>query len=231
MSDYNKLKKAAYNGNIDLHNKGLVIHTFGNVSVVDREKSVFAIKPSGIDYNELNVEDMVIVDLNNNVVEGQLRPSSDTKTHTVLYNKFDSIGSIVHTHSLYAVAWAQAKKPIPVLGTTHADHLAFEVPCTDVMSDDMIKGNYEEETGNQIFKTFENLSFKEIEMVLVACHGPFTWGENAEKSVYNAMILEEIAKLALLTVQINPNIQNIKQSLIDKHYQRKHGKDSYYGQS
>jgi len=231
MSDYSSIKEAAYKANIDLNNKGLVIHTFGNVSVIDREKSVFAIKPSGVEYKNLRADDIVVVDLENNVVEGKLKPSSDTKTHSVLYKQFHKIGSVVHTHSPYATAWAQAIKPIPILGTTHADHLAYEIPITDVMTDDMIKGSYEEETGNQIINTFKKLSYEEIEMVLVACHGPFTWGVNADKAVYNAQILEEIARIALMTIQINPNVENLKQSLIDKHYQRKHGKDSYYGQS
>lgn len=230
MSEFNDLKNTAYKANIDLVDKGLVIHTFGNVSVIDRERSVIAIKPSGIEYEKLTSEDIVVVDLNNDIVEGNMRPSSDTKTHTLLYRNFPKIGSVVHTHSTYAVAWSQAVKPIPVLGTTHADHLAIDIPVTEVMSDEMIKGDYEEETGNQIINTFTELSYEEIEMVLVACHGPFTWGVNAEKAVYNAQILEELAEMALLTLQINPGIESLKKSLIDKHYQRKHGKDSYYGQ-
>lgn len=230
MSEFNDLKNTAYEANIELVDKGLVIHTFGNVSVIDRERSVIAIKPSGIEYEKLTSEDIVVVDLNNDIVEGNMRPSSDTKTHTLLYRNFPKIGSVVHTHSTYAVAWSQAVKPIPVLGTTHADHLAIDIPVTEVMSDEMIKGDYEEETGNQIINTFTELSYEEIEMVLVACHGPFTWGVNAEKAVYNAQILEELAEMALLTLQINPGIESLKKSLIDKHYQRKHGKDSYYGQ-
>jgi L-ribulose-5-phosphate 4-epimerase len=230
MSEFNELKKDAYEANIDLVNKGLVIHTFGNVSVIDRNKSVIAIKPSGVDYNQLSYEDIVIVNLNNEVVEGKLRPSSDTKTHTLLYRNFPSIGAVVHTHSTYAVAWAQAVMPIPVLGTTHADHLPFDIPVTEIMSDEMIKGDYEEETGNQIINAFRDLSYEEIEMVLVACHGPFTWGANSHKAVHNAQILEELAKIALFTLQINPGVSRLKDSLIDKHYQRKHGKDSYYGQ-
>ncbi|MFC2084260.1 L-ribulose-5-phosphate 4-epimerase AraD [Bacteroidota bacterium] len=231
MSEFKDLKLDAFEANMELHNKGLVIHTFGNVSVFDREKGVFAIKPTGVKYSQLTPESMTIVDLKNNVVNGDLKPSSDTKTHSVLYNHFNSIKSVEHTHSSYAVAWAQAMKPIPVLGTTHADHLAHEIPCTDVLTDDMIQGDYEVETGNQIIKTFEKLSYEEIEMVLVACHGPFTWGENADKAVYNAVMLEEIAKIALLTLQVNSNVSEIKQSLIKKHYERKHGKVSYYGQN
>jgi L-ribulose-5-phosphate 4-epimerase len=230
MSKFRELKKETYDANIELVKKGLVIHTFGNVSVADRSSGVIAIKPSGVDYEILTPEDIVIVDLENNIVEGDLRPSSDTKTHTLLYRNFKNIGSVVHTHSTYAVAWAQAVKSIPVLGTTHADHLPFDIPVTEIMSDEMIKGDYEEETGHQIINAFKELSYEEIEMVLVACHGPFTWGATAEKAVHNAFILEELAKMALHTLQINPAADRLKESLIDKHYRRKHGKDSYYGQ-
>lgn len=216
---------------MELPASGLVVHTFGNVSGVDRKAGVFAIKPSGVPYKDLKAEDMVIMSLDKNeFVEGKMRPSSDTKTHWLLYKSFENIGGIVHTHATHAVAWAQAIKPIPNFGTTHADHLVASVPCTEVMTDEMIKGDYELETGNQILKVFENLSYEEVEMVLVACHGPFTWGKSPEKAVYNSVILEELAKIAWLTLQINPNTQPIKQSLIDKHYQRKHGKDAYYGQ-
>jgi len=231
MINYLGLKEASYAANIKLYEKGLVIQTFGNVSVIDREKKVFAIKPSGVEYKSLRIEDIVVVDYENNVVQGELNPSSDTKTHTVLYKNFSNISSVVHTHSPNAVAWAQAGKPIPVLGTTHADHLAYDIPCTDVMPDEMVKGNYEEETGNQIVETFKNISYEEIEMVLVACHGPFTWGRTADEAVSNSGILEELAKMARMTIQINPDVKRLKKSLIDKHYQRKHGKDSYYGQS
>ncbi len=230
MSKFKELREESYEANIELVKKGLVIHTFGNVSVTDSNREVIAIKPSGVDYEVLKPADIVIVDLDNNIVDGKLRPSSDTKTHTLLYRNFKNIGSVVHTHSTYAVAWAQAVKPIPVLGTTHADHLPFDIPVTEIMSDEMIKGDYEEETGNQIINAFSDLSYEEIEMVLVACHGPFTWGATAEKAVHNAHILEELAKIAMFTLQINPQVDKLKESLIDKHYQRKHGKDSYYGQ-
>jgi L-ribulose-5-phosphate 4-epimerase len=231
MISYLELKEASYAANKKLYEKGLVIQTFGNVSVIDRERKVFAIKPSGVEYKSLQVEDIVVVNYENNVVQGELNPSSDTKTHMVLYKNFSNISSVVHTHSPNAVAWAQAGKPIPVLGTTHADHLAYDIPCTDVMSDEMVKGNYEEETGNQIVETFKNISYEEIEMVLVACHGPFTWGRTADEAVSNSVILEELAKMARMTIQINPDVKRLKKSLIDKHYHRKHGKDSYYGQS
>jgi L-ribulose-5-phosphate 4-epimerase len=231
MNPYQTLKKEAYEANMELPRQRIVIYTFGNVSALDRNKGVYAIKPSGVPYSELKPDDMVIVDLENNVVDGDLKPSSDTKTHTVLYNHFPEINGIVHTHSAYAVAWAQAKRAIPIYGTTHADHLTDDVPCTAVMSDEMIQGDYEYATGMQIIETFENLNYREIEMVLVACHGPFTWGNTAQKAVYNAVVLEELARMALFTEQINPDITPLKQALKEKHYYRKHGKNAYYGQT
>lgn len=217
---------------MEIPREELAIVTFGNVSGVDRTAGVVAIKPSGVPYHRLKVEDIVIVDLDNALVEGNMRPSSDTKTHTLLYKNFPSIGGVCHTHSTYAVAWAQAIRPIPNLGTTHADHLTASVPVTEVMSDEMIRRDYEHETGNQILGLFtkQGLSYEEVEMVLVACHGPFTWGKDPAKAVYNSIVLEEVAKMAYLTLQINPSATTIKQSLIDKHYFRKHGKDAYYGQ-
>ncbi len=231
MSNYRRLKQQAYEANMQLPARGLVLYTFGNVSVIDREQGVVAIKPSGMAYEELQAEDIVIVDLEGRVVEGRLRPSSDTLTHVLLYNRFPKIGGIAHTHSTYAVAWAQAIRPIPIFGTTHADHLTTDVPCTKVMSDEMIAGDYEVETGNQILQTFGDISYEEVEMVLVACHGPFTWGKTPEKAVYNSVVLEELAKMALLTEQLNPGTPPLKQRLIDKHYQRKHGTHAYYGQA
>ncbi|MBN2545054.1 MAG: L-ribulose-5-phosphate 4-epimerase [Spirochaetes bacterium] len=233
MLRYKELKEITWRCNMELWHQRLIIYTFGNASTIDRDQGVFAIKPSGVPYEKLKAKDMVIVDLDNRTVEGKLRYSSDTKTHSVLYKNFSQIGGVVHTHSPYSVAWAQAKRSIPVLGTTHADHLTHEVPCTEVMSNEMIKGDYEEETGNQIIETFkkQKLTYKEIEMVLVACHGPFTWGSTPEKAVYNSIVLEELAKMALYTFLINPEIKEIKKELIDKHYFRKHGKNSYYGQN
>lgn len=233
MDKYKTLREAAYEANMEIQHQRLAIYTFGNVSAIDRAAGVVAIKPSGVPYSALKPADMVLVDLDNQVLEGNLRPSSDTKTHTLLYRHFDTIGGICHTHSTYAVAWAQAVREIPNLGTTHADHLTKAVPVTEVMSDEMILGNYEHETGNQIIDTFtrQNLSPSEVEMVLVACHGPFTWGKDAAKAVYNAAVLEELAKMAYLTMQINPAIAPIKQTLVDKHYFRKHGKQAYYGQN
>jgi L-ribulose-5-phosphate 4-epimerase len=232
MSLYQSLKEAVYEANMEIPRQKLAIYTFGNVSGIDRQAGVVGIKPSGIPYDELTPDDIVIVDLDNQLVEGKMRPSSDTKTHTLLYRHFETIGGICHTHSTYAVAWAQAVREIPNLGTTHADHLVTSIPVTEVMSDAMIQGDYEHETGNQILNVFRerNLSASEVEMVLVACHGPFAWGKNPAKAVYNATVLEELAKMAYLTLTINPDTPRIKQSLIDKHYFRKHGKDAYYGQ-
>lgn len=232
MSKYKNLKEECYQANMDLPHLGLVLFTFGNVSAVDREKGVFAIKPSGVPYDILKAEDIVIMDFEAQVVEGNLRPSSDTKTHALLYKTWENIGGITHTHSTYAVAWAQAGMDIPIFGTTHADHTHQDIPCAQALSDDMIKGDYERETGNQIIDLFKSRkqSYQEMEMVLLQNHGPFTWGKDAAKSVYNAAVLEEIAKMAQLTLSINPNTARLKESLINKHYQRKHGKDAYYGQ-
>ncbi len=232
MSKYQYLKEQVYEANMEIPREELAIVTFGNVSGIDRAAGVVAIKPSGVPYHRLKAEDIVIVDLDNALVEGNMRPSSDTKTHTLLYKSFPTIGGVCHTHSTYAVAWAQAIRPIPNLGTTHADHLTASVPVTEVMSDERIRRDYELETGNQILDLFGDgkLSYEEVEMVLVACHGPFTWGKDPAKAIYNSIVLEEIAKMAYLTLQINPSATTIKQSLIDKHYFRKHGKDAYYGQ-
>jgi L-ribulose-5-phosphate 4-epimerase len=230
MSSYSELKERSWEANMELPQRGLCIYTFGNASAFDKEKGVFAIKPSGVPYETLRPEQMVVVDLGCSVVEGTLRYSSDTKTHAVLYSKFDGIGGIVHTHSPHCVAWAQAMRPIPVFGTTHADHCPVAIPCTNNMPDDKIRGDYEEETGNLICEAFKDISYKEVEMVLVACHGPFTWGISAEKAVYNSVVAEELAKMALLTITIDATTPPLKQSLIDKHYERKHGINAYYGQ-
>jgi L-ribulose-5-phosphate 4-epimerase len=230
MSKFDQLKQQVYECNMALPKHGLVIFSFGNASAIDRDANVMAIKPSGVDYDVLQPDDIVVLDLDGNAIEGKLNPSSDTKTHLVLYRNFPTIGGVVHTHATYSVAWAQAAMPIPILGTTHADHLHTDIPGTDFMSDEMIKGDYEIETGNQILKTFKNLSYEEIEMVLVAGHGPFTWGTTVEKAVYNSVILEELARMAYLTLQINSEITPLKESLIRKHYERKHGPNAYYGQ-
>ena len=211
---------------------GLVLFTFGNVSVADHEKKVFAIKPSGVPYDDLTPEKMVIADFDGNAIDGSLRPSSDTKTHAVLYKHWNKIGSIVHTHSVYATAWAQSIRDIPIYGTTHADHNTVDIPCAPPMSDEMIAGNYEHETGFQMINCFaeRKLNYEEVEMILVGNHAPFTWGKNADKAVYNAAVLEQIAQMAWLTEQINPKAAKLKEALIKKHFDRKHGQDSYYGQ-
>lgn len=211
---------------------GLVLYTFGNVSAVDRDRAVFAIKPSGVPYEKLQPGDIVICDYEGRVVEGHLRPSSDTKTHALLYKTWNSIGGIAHTHSTYATAWAQAGVCIPVYGTTHADHTHQDIPCAPVLSDAMIQGDYEHETGHQILNCFteQGLIHSETEMVLLQNHGPFTWGKTAEKAVYNSAVLEELARIAYLTLQINPDTPRLKDTLRLKHYERKHGKNAYYGQ-
>lgn len=229
---YKDIKEQAFEANMQLPKLNLVLFTFGNVSAADHAKGVFAIKPSGVPYEQLTADKMVVVDFDANLVEGNLRPSSDTKTHAVLYKNWTEIGGIVHTHSTYATSWAQAQMPIPIYGTTHADHLTSDIPCAPPMADEMIKGNYEYETGFQIINHFAELglSYKEVEMILVGNHAPFTWGKTAEKAVYNSAVLEYTAQMALLTQQINANAPRLKDSLIKKHYDRKHGSDAYYGQ-
>ena len=232
MSKYDTLKETCYKANMQLPELGLVLFTFGNVSTADQGNRVFAIKPSGVPYEKLKVKDMVVLDFDNNIIEGDLRPSSDAKTHALLYKNWKDVSGISHTHSTYAVAWAQAQKDIPILGTTHADHLAMDVPCAPVMSDEMIKGDYEHETGNQILNLFKNkkINYTEVEMVLIANHGPFTWGNSVGKAVYNSAVLEELARMAYLTLQINTDAPPLKNALIQKHYERKHGENAYYGQ-
>ena len=232
MDNFKNLKEEAYNANIALYEQGLVIYTFGNVSAANRSEKVFAIKPSGVPYKELTPQKMVVVDFENNIIEGNLRPSSDTKTHAYLYQQWEDIGGIAHTHALYSVAWAQSLRDIPIFGTTHADHLTQDVPCAPPMDDVLIKGDYEHNTGKQIFDCFNNrkLNYNQVEMVLVGNHGPFCWGADAQKAVFNSRVLEEIAHMAYLTLQINPKSEKLKATLIDKHYQRKHGTKKYYGQ-
>jgi L-ribulose-5-phosphate 4-epimerase len=233
MGKYEHIQQAAYEANMQLPKLGLVMFTFGNVSAADRELEVFAIKPSGVPYEELTPEKMVVVDFDGRLVEGKLRPSSDTKTHTVLYNNWPGIGGIAHTHSIYATAWAQAQRDIPIFGTTHADHSTTDIPCAAPMDDEMILGDYEYQTGFQILNCFKErgLRYEDVEMVLVGNHAPFTWGKTADKAVYNSGVLEAIAQLALLTEQVNPDAPRLKNALIRKHFERKHGPDSYYGQS
>lgn len=229
---YDHIREAAYKANMQLPELGLVLFTFGNVSAADRNFGVFAIKPSGVSYNELSPAKMVIVDFDGQKVEGALRPSSDTLTHAVLYKHWQNIGGIVHTHSTYATAWAQSQRDIPIFGTTHADHNTVDIPCAPPMDDAMIKGNYEYETGFQVMNCFNErgLNYEEVEMILVGNHAPFTWGKTPEKAVYNSAVLESIAHMAYLTEQINPQAPRLKNALVKKHFERKHGPDSYYGQ-
>jgi len=232
MSRYSQIQQEAFEANMQLPKLGLVLFTFGNVSAADRSLGVFAIKPSGVPYDELSAGKMVIVDFDGKTVEGSLRPSSDTKTHAVLYKHWEKIAGIVHTHSTYATSWAQSQRDIPIFGTTHADHNTVDIPCAPPMSDEMIKGDYEYETGFQIINCLQEkgLSYEELEMILVGNHAPFTWGKTAAKAVYNSAVLEQVAQMALLTEQINPKAPRLKDALIKKHFERKHGPDSYYGQ-
>lgn len=230
MGSRQALRERVCRANLELHQTGLVIHTFGNVSGIDREEGIVAIKPSGVPYEELTPEAIVLVDLDGKVVGEDLNPSSDTRTHLVLYRSFLEIGGVVHTHSPYAVAWAQARRAIPCLGTTHADYSPVEIPCTAVISDKAIKEDYERETGTLIVETFKHYSYKLTPMVLVASHGPFTWGATPDEAVHHSVILEYLAKIALHTLSLNPSISPVKQSLVNKHFNRKHGKNAYYGQ-
>ena len=228
---YTELKREVFEANMELQRRGLVIYTFGNVSQIDRDKGVIAIKPSGVSYDQMKAEDMVIVDLENNIVEGSMRPSSDTKTHIHLYRHFNDIGGVTHTHSTYATAWAQAKQSIPCFGTTHADYVHGDITCTRELTDAQVNGDYELETGIQITDAYKDRAPKAAPMVIVAGHAPFTWGKDAAQSVYHAALLEEIARMAYLTRTLDQNAGALKKSVMDKHYLRKHGKDAYYGQS
>ena len=229
-SKYRALKERAWAANMEIPKRGLAIYTFGNVSALDAQAGVFAIKPSGVPYEQLQVNHMVVVDLEGRIVEGTLRPSSDTRTHLVLYRNLKGVGGIVHTHSTYATGWAQAHQPIPLYGTTHADHLAEDVPCTELMSAEAVERDYEMETGQQILECFRGRDPLHTPMVLVAGHAPFAWGETAEKAVYNAAVLEELAKMAFITRGIRPEAHRLPDRLIRKHFERKHGPSAYYGQ-
>jgi L-ribulose-5-phosphate 4-epimerase len=232
MNPYAALKEEAFEANREIPRRNLAIYTWGNVSAFDPARGVFAIKPSGIAYDDLTPDSMVIVDLDAKVIDGTLNPSSDTRTHCVLYREFPGIGGITHTHSPYAVAWAQACKPVPVFGTTHADHGAEAVPCTDIMDSEAVRSDYELETGNLIVKTFRsgNIDPAHMQMVLVAGHGPFAWGKTAARSVYNGAVLEEVCKMALLTLTLDPRAAPLPDHIIRKHWERKHGPGAYYGQ-
>jgi len=227
---YHDLKQRVCEANLDLRRHGLVVFTWGNVSEIDRQEGIFAIKPSGVSYDDLVAESIVIVDLDGKVVEGDLRPSSDTATHLELYRHFEGLGGVCHTHSMYATMWAQAEREIPCFGTTHADHFYGPVPVTEAMTREEIEGPYEQNTGKLIVRRFERLDPRQMPAVLVANHGPFTWGRSAEEAVENAIVLEQVARMAYGTILINARQEGITQALLDKHYLRKHGTNAYYGQ-
>ena len=224
-----QLKDKVFKANLALVRHGLVIFTWGNVSAIDPETRLVVIKPSGVSYDEMTADDMVVVDLDGNVVEGHLNPSSDTPTHLALYRAWPEIGGIVHTHSTYATAWAQAGKSIPAIGTTHADYFHNEIPCTGDMSEQEVKGAYELETGNVIVRRFEGINPVHTPGVLVRNHGPFAWGKDCAEAVHNAVVLEQVAKMAYLAYAINPDL-TMNPLLVEKHFSRKHGPDAYYGQ-
>jgi len=227
----NDLKSIVYRANLDLVRYNLVLFTWGNVSTIDRKRGWVVIKPSGVSYGDMTAEQMVAVDLDGNIVEGKYKPSSDTATHLVLYRHFPEIGGVVHTHSTFAASWAQAGRAIPNIGTTHADYFSQEIPCTRPMTGEEIRGDYETETGNVIVECFreQNIDPLHVPGVLVSNHGPFTWGKSADDAVHNAVVLEEVAKMAYLTHSLNPQLP-MNQTLIDKHFARKHGPEAYYGQ-
>jgi L-ribulose-5-phosphate 4-epimerase len=227
---YHELKQQVYQANLDLQKHGLVVFTWGNVSGIDRANGVIAIKPSGVDYKDLTPESIVLVDLGGRVIDGNLRPSSDTPTHLELYRSLTALGGICHTHSRYATMWAQAQKPIPCFGTTHADYFYGPVPVTEAMTRDEIEGPYEQNTGKVIVRRFAQIDPMQMPAVLVANHGPFTWGKGPAQAVENAVVLEQVAQMAYGTLAINAGQNAISQALLDRHYLRKHGAGAYYGQ-
>lgn len=226
------LKKQVCKANIELQTRGLITYTWGNVSGIDRRKGLVVIKPSGVDYDELTPEKMVVLDLDGNKIEGELSPSSDTATHLELYKKYPGIGGITHTHSNNATSWAQSGRAIPFFGTTHADYFHGSIPCTRMMTAEEINGEYEKNTGLVIIETLEKNGIDPTEMPAILCfaHGPFTWGKDADEAVHNAVVLEEVAEMALKTLILSPAAPEAPQVLADKHYFRKHGKNAYYGQ-
>ncbi len=225
-----QLKKDVYEANMELWNKGLVIYTWGNVSGIDRETNLMVIKPSGVDYDSMGPEDMVVVDMNGNVVEGKYKPSSDTATHLVMYRTYPQIGGVVHTHSTWAVTFAQAGMNIPALGTTHADYFYGDIPCTRDLTAEEIEQAYEKNTGNVIVETIGDTDVMAIPGIVVKNHGPFAWGKTPAGAVYNAVVLEKVAEMAYKTMTLNPRVPRVEQYLLDKHYFRKHGANAYYGQ-
>jgi len=224
-----QLKEEVFKANLELVNHGLVIFTWGNVSAIDRQSGLVVIKPSGVSYGDMRADQMVVVDLNGKVVEGSLKPSSDTATHIILYKAFAEIGGVVHTHSTYATAWAQAGRDIPNIGTTHADYFSGNIPCTRMMTRQEVEGAYEQETGNVIVERFNNIHPVHVPGVLVCNHGPFSWGKDANDAVHNAVVMEQCAKMASIALAVNPDLK-MNPYLITKHFTRKHGPDAYYGQ-
>lgn len=226
------LKQEVYEANMELPRRGLVTYTWGNVSGIDREKGLFVIKPSGVDYDKLTADDMVVMDLEGNRVEGRYNPSSDTATHLELYKAFPALGGIVHTHSPHATAWAQAGRALPCYGTTHADYFYGDIPCARCLTKEEIDEAYEKNTGLVIIETFRALCIDPVYVPAVLCkhHGPFTWGKNAAEAVHNAVVLEEVAKMNYMTEVINPRVERAPQCMQDKHFMRKHGPNAYYGQ-
>ncbi len=226
------LKEAVLQANLELPKKNLVTYTWGNVSGIDREKGLIVIKPSGVSYEEMKASDMVVLDLQGNKVEGDMRPSSDTPTHIALYNQYPELGGVVHTHSRWATVWAQAGMSIPPLGTTHADYFYGAIPCTRRLTQEEIEGEYELNTGKVIIETFTNLGINPVHVPGVVCysHGPFAWGKNPDEAVHNAVVMEEVAMMALNTKLLNPSIGDVDSYLLDKHFLRKHGANAYYGQ-
>ena len=225
-----QLKKEVYEANMELQRKGLVIYTWGNVSGIDREMGLVVIKPSGVDYDTMKAEDMVVLDLNGNIVEGKYKPSTDTPTHLVMYNTYPNIGGVVHTHSEWATSFAQAGLSIPAFGTTHADYFYGDIPCTRDLTDDEINGEYEKETGNVIVETIGDRDPLEVPAIVVKNHGPFAWGKDPDNAVYNAVVLDKVAQMAYNTMTLNTRVDKVNQTLLDKHYLRKHGVNAYYGQ-
>lgn len=225
-----ELKRQVYEANMELPRRGLITYTWGNVSGIDREKGLFVIKPSGVDYDALKPEDMVVVDLEGNKVEGEYNPSSDTPTHLELYKAFPEVGGIVHTHSPWATSWAQAGRSIPCYGTTHADYFYGEIPCARSLTREEIQGAYEQNTGFVIIETFRGKNPVHVPGVLCSNHGPFTWGKDAAEAVHNAVVLEEVAKMAYRTEHLAHEAAPAPQVLQDKHFMRKHGPNAYYGQ-
>ena len=223
------MKEVVFEANLDLVKHNLVIFTWGNVSGIDREKGLVVIKPSGVSYDEMKAQNMVVVDLDGNVVEGNLRPSSDTPTHLEIYKAFPEVGGVVHTHSSYATAWSQAGLPIPIVGTTHADYFYGDVPCTRAMTKAEVEGEYEKETGKVIVETFAGKKPLQTPGVLVNNHGPFTWGKDAHDAVHNSVVLEAIAKMTFISKMLNPAM-TMNGLLVEKHFNRKHGANAYYGQ-